>query len=179
MRLGGIVLATAALLTAPSVVLGQGPDMAEVVERSRATLCRAMAAELGVIEQACASFFDHHELRFMVVDLEVYEEMTWGTTSDEGSLLDGSPVSFRGDGPANTDPFRLDGGDYHVDVTTTDDCYYSFHLKGGRAGSRPSLIESGNVYDIEPGDYSWSVYTGAPPGCGWELTMEPLAAGRE
>lgn len=72
-------------------------------------------------------------------------------------------------------------GDYGISWTTLGSCYYSATLvRDGRRGEEAftadePLSGTGNIYDLDAGDYYLDVITGPAPGCGWSITLTPIS----
>jgi len=98
----------------------------------------------------------------------------WGNTGNNESPF--RTVTFTGDGDGASSNEERMGGDYDV-TWTTNDCYYSFTLKGaGRedvGSSSDTLSGSNTVYDIEEGRYHLDVITGPSGSCAWSVRFVP------
>lgn len=92
------------------------------------------------------------------------------------------PITVSGTGISNSDPFQLNGGDYHIAWTATPDhdigCYHgaslaptvgtgSEHLVNELLDSAAPMTGTTNVYGMEPGQY----YINASSGCAWEFVI--------
>ena len=168
MRKPILVFASLAMLALPSVAFAQDDDFLADLDASREPFCKAMATEFGIDQSACEQYLEQERQRFMVMDMDVFtaSETSSSAASDE-------PVTHGGTGPTNTARFALSGGDYYVTIGDLP-CPVNYFDLEGPGGYRPSLTQSGYLYDIEPGEYYWHVNTGATGRCKWSITIEPL-----
>ena len=88
----------------------------------------------------------------------------------------GKPVTIKGKGSKNTEPFTLAEGDYEVTMKKTKGCNkltYAVlnHTSGGSAG-QGQVDQDGYMYAVEEGRYFWDAT--ADNKCKWAFTLTPL-----
>lgn len=104
-------------------------------------------------------------------------------TATQGNVPAGDSASFSGNGPQNTDAFHLTGGNYKADWTAQAGRYgclnvINFHsvdpsklvfqvISNKAVGGNQQAVGSTNIFNLEEGDYYFSVNS----GCDWTVEI--------
>lgn len=100
-----------------------------------------------------------------------------GTSTDAAPGADTETI--QGTGEVNTEPFRLDGGDYTVAYNFSGDCIYGAYLSRTVDGESEESIATGDgplqgqtiFYDVAPAEYFIKMIANDPETCAWTITF--------